>query len=126
MSQPTIKSPKITACTWGRMEIEGAEVFKDTKLWPGGCRAWDWGETGTRHRPGVQVGDVEEILERGAEVVVLTRGVQLVLQVQPLTLEWLRSQGIDIHVLQTDLAVDVYHELVGEGAAVGGLFHSTC
>ena len=28
------------------------------KLYPGGARAWDWRETGTRHRPGIQPADI--------------------------------------------------------------------
>jgi hypothetical protein len=33
---------------WGRMAVESMGVGKDFKLYPGGGRAWDWAETGTR------------------------------------------------------------------------------
>jgi hypothetical protein len=55
--------PRITHLSWGRIEVEGGRTFKDAKLWPGGVREWDWNETGTRHRPGVQPADVEELLD---------------------------------------------------------------
>jgi hypothetical protein len=116
---------RITHLSWGRIEVEGGRTFKDAKLWPGGVREWDWNETGTRHRPGVQPADVEELLEHGAEVVVLSRGILQALQVCPETLELLKNKGIPAHVLQTEGAVRLYNELA-EKQRVAGLFHSTC
>ena len=99
--------------------------YKDAKLWPGGSREWDWNETGTRHEPGIQPADVQELLANGARTVVLSRGVQGRLQVRPDTLQVLREKGVTAHVLQTEEAVRLYNEL-REREAVGGLFHSTC
>jgi hypothetical protein len=108
------------------MEVEGLAPARDMKVWPGGGRAWDWRETGTRHVPGIQVADVEELLENGARIVVLTRGMKLVLQTCPETLEYLRSRGVHVHVSETNEAAQTYNELVARGEPVGGLFHSTC
>jgi hypothetical protein len=33
--------------SWGRMQVEGLDVGKDFKLYPGGRRPWDWAETDT-------------------------------------------------------------------------------
>ncbi len=107
------------------MEVEGLGRGKDFKLYPGGGRAWDWGETGTRHVPGIQPADVEELLERGARVVVLSRGMEQALQVCPETLELLRGRGIAVHVEETRAAVELYNRLARD-QPVGGLFHSTC
>jgi hypothetical protein len=115
----------ITHLSWGRIEVEGGRIFKDAKLWPGGVREWDWNETGTRHRPGIQPADVEELLEHGAEVVVLSKGILQALQVRPETLELLKNKGIPAHVLQTEEAVRLYNELA-EKQRAAGLFHSTC
>ena len=41
-------SPRILDCRWGRVSIDGHGAVKDAKLYPGGARAWDWGETGRR------------------------------------------------------------------------------
>jgi hypothetical protein len=119
------RSPRIARLSWGRIEVEGGRSFKDAKLWPGGGREWDWKETGTRHRPGVQPADVEELLEHGAEVVVLSQGILQALQVCPETLELLKQRGIPAHVLQTEEAVRLYNELA-ETQRAAGLFHSTC
>jgi hypothetical protein len=119
------RSPRITHLSWGRIEVERGRSFKDAKLWPGGVRKWDWKETGTRHRPGVQPADVEELLEHGAEVVVLSKGILEALQVCPETLELLQSKGIPAHVLQTEKAVRLYNE-IAQTQRAAGLFHSTC
>ena len=119
-------SPKITRLSWGRVEVEGhARAFKDAKLFPGGAREWDWRETGTQHTPGIQFADVAELLEHGARVVVLSRGVYERLQVRPETLRELEKRGVQVHVLQSEKAVARYNELA-ETQPVGALIHSTC
>ena len=118
------RSPRISQLSWGRLETEDGRSFKDAKLFPGGARAWDWRETGTHHAPGIQPADVAELIEHGAEAVVLTMGIWKRLQVCPETLQMLRQQGIAAHVLQTEEAVRLYNELC-EKAPVGGLFHTT-
>ena len=68
------RSPQITHVSWGRLEVEGkAKPYKDAKLFPGGSREWNWRETGTVHVPGIQPADVQELLDHGAKVVVLSR-----------------------------------------------------
>jgi hypothetical protein len=118
-------SPRITSLLWGRIEVEGLGEFKDAKLWPGGGREWDWNETGTGHAPGVQPADVDELLDHGAEVIVLSRGMQGALEVGPETMDHLAARGIEVHVHATEQAADLYNRLRVD-TCVGGLFHSTC
>ncbi len=120
-----LRSPLVTHISWGRMEVEGLGEGKDFKLYPGGGREWDWSETGTQHVPGIQPADVEELLEQGATVIVLSRGIQLMLQTCPETLDLLEHRGVTVHVKETKEAVTLYNKLA-ERDAVGGLFHSTC
>jgi hypothetical protein len=119
-------SPRISTISWGRMDVEGVGEAKDFKLWPGGGRPWDWNETGTRHEPGIQPADVEELLEHGSKVVVLSRGQELQLQTSQDTLNVLKARGIESHVEETRAAVTLYNDLAERGVPVGGLFHSTC
>jgi hypothetical protein len=124
-----MQSPQIRDISWGKTVVEddqgSAQQFKDVKLWPGGCRKWDWNETGTSHSPGIQPADVEEIVEEGADHIVLSKGMNRRLQVKDETLDWLESQGVDVDVLETKKAVERYNELA-EHESVGGLIHSTC
>ncbi len=124
---PLPRAPLITRLSWGRVELTGGHVFKDVKLFPGGARAWSWDETGTRHSPGVQVADVEELLERGAEEVILSRGMLRRLQVPQETIAALEARGVTVHVLPTQAAVKRYTDLRRENARpLGALLHSTC
>lgn len=119
------RSPRITRISWGHMEVEGLDPGKDFKLYPGGGRAWDWRETNTQHVPGIQPADVQELIERGSRVVVLSRGMQLQLQTCPETLQLLKDKGIRVHVEETQAAAELYNRFA-ESEMVGGLFHSTC
>ena len=121
----TPRSPRISHISWGRMVVEGVGEGKDFKLYPGGGREWDWRETGTQHDPGIQPADVEELLDKGATVVVLSRGMELALKTRPETTRLLEQRGITVHMKETKEGVDLYNQLV-ETQAVGGLFHSTC
>ena len=78
-----------------------------------------------RPRPGIQPADLEELLEHGAEVVVLSRGQLGALRVPDDTLAWLEERGVEAHVLRTGQAVERYNELAEERPA-GALIHSTC
>ncbi len=123
MSGP--RAPRIADSSWGRIELEDGRTFKDAKLWPGGGREWDWNETGTGHRPGIQPEDVDELLEHGAEVVILTRGRVRALRVPDETVDRVEARGAEAIVLPTGVAIDRYNEL-REERPVAGLFHSTC
>ncbi|MFN2556475.1 MAG: Mth938-like domain-containing protein [Nitriliruptorales bacterium] len=119
------QSPRITGLSWGSVETQ-AGSFRDAKLWPGGGRGWDWNETGTDHTPGVQPADVQELLNHGAEVIVVGQGQQGRLQVMDATLSEIEERGASAEVLETQSAVERYNELAEQGAAVGALIHSTC
>lgn len=116
---------RIERAVWGEIVVPGLGTFKDVKLWPDGGRAWDWGETGTRHVPGIQPTDVLELLDHGSDVIVLSRGMDLVLQTCPETLALLAGRGVRVEVLETRAAVARFNELA-RSERVGGLFHSTC
>jgi len=120
------RAPRVEQLEWGLIRVEGLGDGRDVKLWPGGGRGWDWAETNTHHVPGIQVADVEELLAHAAEVLVLSRGMQLVLRTCPETLQHLAALAIPVHVLETREAVATYNRLRDEGRAVAGLFHSTC
>jgi len=51
--------------------------------------------------------------------------MQLVLRTCPETLDLLEGRGIEVHVLETRKAVELYNQLARD-RPVGGLFHSTC
>ncbi|KAM8853236.1 mth938 domain-containing protein [Synchiropus picturatus] len=122
-----MSSPTIASLSWGHMKVKGcSSSYKDCKVWPGGSRTWDWRETGTDHYPGVQPADLEEVLRKGVDLLVIGRGMSEALQVPPSTLDFVKQKGVQVQVLQTEKAVAEYNKLAGQGARVGGVFHSTC
>lgn len=122
----TVRSPRILKHKWGHLEVEGHTTpYKDAKLYPGGSREWWWGETGTSHKPGIQPKDVEELLEHGARVIVLAKGVYGRLGVTDETMQLLRDKAVQVHVHKTKKAIKVYNQLA-ENQMVGALIHSTC
>ncbi|XP_078401125.1 mth938 domain-containing protein isoform X2 [Cetorhinus maximus] len=77
-----MSSPQIASISWGRMKVQDcATTYKDCKVWPGGSRTWDWRETGTDHYPGVQAADLEEVITKGIQTLVIGRGMNEALQI---------------------------------------------
>jgi hypothetical protein len=120
------RSPRIKHVSWGRLEVEGrVEPYKDAKLFLGGSREWNWRETGTEHSSGIQPTDVQELLDHGARIVVLSRGMKECLHAPRDTLDFLKKREVPAHVSPTAEAVELYNKLA-EKEPVGGLFHTTC
>jgi hypothetical protein len=124
--KPEVTSPAILEISWGRITIDGApQPYKDAKLFPGGSRRWDWKETGTRHTPGIQPADVEELLSHGATSIILSQGYYRRLAICPETLDYLKQRNITVHVAPTKEAVELYNQLRAT-EKVGALIHTTC
>lgn len=120
------QSPRILSWRWGRLRVETArQPLRDAVLFPGGVRGWDWRDSGTDHRTGIQPSAVREVLEHGARIVILSSGVLGALNVAPETLELLAEKGVAVEVLRTPAAIERYNTLAAT-EPVGALIHSTC
>lgn len=119
-------SPRVVHHEWGSIEVQGLGTLRDAKLWPGGGRAWDWNETGTQHRPGIQPADLMELLDHGSDIVVLSRGRQRRLQTSPAALSLLEASDVTAIRDETSTAIDAYNRLAAEGRRVSALIHTTC
>jgi len=76
--------------------------------------------------PGIQPADVEELLDNGSQAIVLSRGMWLALQTSQETIDLLDEKHVPVHIAETKAAAKIYNDLIPDGKAVGGLFHSTC
>jgi hypothetical protein len=122
-------SALITHISWGRIEVDvdnKKHCFKDCKLWSGNAKEWDWKVTGTHHKPGIQLADIEEFLAQDVDFIVLSRGMQLMLHTCSDTEKLLCEREIEYCIGQTQLVAELYNDLVLKGRNVGGVFHSTC
>lgn len=119
-------SPAITEIQWGMVDIEGFGRVKDAKLFPGGAREWNWKETNTRHVPGIQIADVEELLQHGSRIIILSKGMELALRTAPETIAYLKNKRVVTYAEESNDAVELYNTLARRGEPVGALIHSTC
>jgi hypothetical protein len=119
-------SPRVRRHGWGSIEVDGVGTLRDAKLWPGGGRGWDWNETGTQHRPGIQPADLMELLEHESDIVVLSRGRQCRLEASPEALSLLDARDVAVIRNETSVAIDAYNRLAAEGRRVAALLHTTC
>lgn len=121
-------APRITHIEWGKTQVTETNgtvnTYVDCKLSPAGSEKWDWKQTNMHHHPGVQVADVKELIT--ADIIVISRGMELVLETMPETITYLKSLGKEYYVLQSEEAVKKYNELVDAGKKVAALIHSTC
>jgi hypothetical protein len=120
------RSPRVTDDGWGFVAVEGVGRLRDAKLWPGGARGWDWNETGTHHRPGIQPADLAELLDHDPQIVILSRGRELRLETTPDALALLDDRGVEACQVETGEAIETYNRLAGEGRRVAALLHTTC
>jgi hypothetical protein len=116
----------IVSFRWGQIVDSAGNLFKDARLFPGGAEEWDWRRTGTRHDPGIQTADLEGLLGTKPDVVILSRGVDLVLQVPQATIDFARSHAATVIALQSEQAVAEYNRRVAAAERVIALIHSTC
>ena len=124
---PLIKSPEITKINWGSIHIEIKNkvlIFKDVKLFPGGGIEWDWKITGTKHDPGIQIMDLKDLVEAGAEKIILGKGFYGRLKVQEDTIDYMKKLNLDYYILNTEDAIRQYNRLRVK-YAVGALIHTT-
>ena len=130
-TQAACKLPQLSH-KWGCMTCTYADgsvrTFKDAKVYPGDCENWDWNSNTppTRHKPGIQVADIREILATNVHFVVLSKGVQGVLECQQAVLDACRAAGAELVHELTPVAVQRFNELAAANQRVGGVFHSTC
>jgi len=115
----------ITGFRWGQIIDAKGRIFKDARLFPGGVEAWDWSKTGTRHEPGVQAADFADLLATKPDVVILSRGVDLVLLVSEPVISFAQLHVATVLVLQSQQAVTEYNRRI-KSEHVVALIHSTC
>lgn len=95
----------IASFRWGQIIDSSGRIFKDARLFPGGVEEWDWRKTGTRHDPGIQAADFADLVATKPDLVILSRGIDLVLRVPQATIDFARSHAATVLVLQSEQAV---------------------
>ena len=119
---------------WGKITTSDGMCFKDCIAKGYVCTEWNWKVTGTKHNPGIQISDLNYskyvAIDANTKYLILSRGYDLVLQVNQIVIDYARSKNITVYVLESGEAIKKYNELLKENIynenIVVGLFHSTC
>ncbi len=112
----------IEAYSFGSMTVAGKRYGKDLKILRGQITENWWRKEGHR----VDVGDVEDILEAGPEVLVVGMGANGLMRVGKRLKAALADQGIQLVAQPSGEAAKTFNRLVEEGKDVAGAFHLTC
>lgn len=111
---------RLSGYRFGRVEVDGVLCHED--LWICGERVgrW-WRREGHRVHPE----DLAEVLELSPEVVIIGTGFSGMLKVTKEAEALLSSRGMELRVLRTKDAVELYNELA-QKRRVAALLHLTC
>jgi hypothetical protein len=119
-----MRCPQINSFGWDTIEVDGI-FYRDVKIYPDRAETWDWLKTDTRHDPGIRAQDVQDLLDRGCDFIILSSGPNRKLSVDFDTYKLLLKYNVDFLVTDTALAVDRYREEIKEGQyLVGALLHT--
>lgn len=126
------KAQVIRAISWGKITVQNPDntvheytAPRDVRLYPQGHDVWDWKKTNTHHKPGIQIKDLEDLISK-ADIFILSRGMDLVLEIKQETIEYLEKHSKQVYILESRKAADLYNKLVEQGKRVAALIHTTC
>lgn len=107
---------------FGVIKISGRVFHRDVIVFPDEIYANWWRKEGHN----LHVEDLEIILKRKPSILIIGTGYSGVMKVPEEVREFLKKQGIDVIVENTQRAVDVYNKLVKENRNVAAALHLTC
>ncbi len=104
---------------------DGKTFFKDAILYPGGAEEWDWNKTGTNHKDGIQPDEINYLIKKGADVIILSTGQLGRLKISERARQIMEEKKIEYHILKSEEAAMKFNEL-HDSRKCGALIHSTC
>ncbi len=105
---------------FGKISINGKTYTNDVLIFEDEIREW-WREKGHT----LQVQDLEWILNKDPEILIIGTGSLGVLKVPTKVKDHLESQGIELNAKQTEKACELYNTL-RDKKKVGAGLHLTC
>lgn len=112
---------KIDSYAFGHIVVDGCSYTSDVIILPD--RVMDGWRREDGHR--LEIADLDEALRAGPEVLVVGCGCYGVMEVPAATAEYVKARGIELVVLNTAAAVDMFNGLSGSKKVVAAL-HLTC
>lgn len=112
---------KIKSYEFGRILIDEKEYRNDVIIFEDYVKGDWWRKDGHR----LQVDDLKEIVKRTPELLIVGTGYSGIMVVPKDIEDYLNSLGIELKVMNTRKAVDLYNKISGEKKVVAAL-HLTC
>jgi hypothetical protein len=107
---------------FGRVTIAGRTYTSDVIAWPEGVDDSWWRAEGHR----VCAEDLEPILNKRPDVVIIGTGAFGVMEIPPEVLAHLRERCPEVHIEKTEKACALYNDLAGGPRRVVAALHLTC
>jgi hypothetical protein len=112
---------KITHYSFGKIVIEGKTYTSDVIIYPDHVDPSWWRKEGHL----LQKEDVEDIIKSGISTAIIGTGYYSTMRVPKETLDYLRSNGIEAFIENTQSAAKSYNEVSDRKPVIAAL-HLTC
>ncbi len=112
----------IEGYSFGNIKVDGKTYTTDIKIIDGKVISNWWRKTAHE----VNVDDVMDILDSGAEILVVGMGQPGLMKVSPGLKKELKKRGIVLVEKPTAEAMEDFNRYFSEGKNVAGAFHLTC
>jgi hypothetical protein len=112
---------KIEHYSFGKITIEGKTYTSDMIIYPGKVNASWWRKQGHN----LEIADLVDVLAAQPEVLVVGTGAMGLMKVPKETISHLESKGIEVHVVRTGEAVELFNKLQKDKIVIAA-FHLTC
>jgi len=112
---------KIEHYSFGKITIEGKTYTSDVIIYPEKVNASWWRKEGHN----LQVVDLTDVISVNPQILVIGTGATGLMRVPKETISHLELKGIEVYVVRTGEAVELFNKLQNEKIAIAA-FHLTC
>lgn len=112
----------IDSYSFGHMVVDGREYDEDLIVFPDKVKAHWWRNNGHTLR----IDDLQEVIQYKPEVLVIGTGSSGRMQIEPVTKDSLRQEGIKLIESLTGEAIKIFNNEIQKETKVVGAFHLTC
>ena len=111
----------ITHYSFGRITVNGKNFTSDVIIYPDRVDSSWWRQEGHL----LQIADLKDIMTAKLPVLIIGTGAYGTMKVPDETLEYLKSNGIEVHYHNTKKAVEIYNKIAPKKPVIAAL-HLTC
>jgi len=107
--------------SFGSITIDGRTYTSDVVIYPGKVDSSWWRKEGHN----LQIADLTEVIKAKPDILIIGTGEYGVMKVPKETISHCESRNIEVHVEQTDRAVELFNQLQKDKIVIAAL-HLTC